>query len=82
MFDGLTQFSSDEDIPDISNLVIEQDGVRYGQLSGVDIDDSGLVTAVFDNGVRKAILATTTKAEKSAKRFTKSRLRLLLIRAV
>ena len=55
LFDGLTQFSSDEDVPDISNLVIEQDGVRYGQLSGVDIDDSGLVTAVFDNGVRKAI---------------------------
>lgn len=55
LFDGITQFSSDESTADISNLVVEQDGVRYGQLSGVDIDDSGLVTAVFDNGVRKAI---------------------------
>lgn len=55
LFDGLTQFSSDEDSASISNLVIEQDGVRYGQLSGVEIDDTGLVTAVFDNGVRKAI---------------------------
>ncbi|MAF97047.1 MAG: flagellar hook protein FlgE [Micavibrio sp.] len=54
-YDGLTQFSSDEDTPDISDLTIEQDGVRYGQLSGVEIDDEGIVTAVFDNGVRNAI---------------------------
>lgn len=54
-FDGLTQFSSDEDAADVSGLEIEQDGVRYGELSGVEIDDSGLVTATFDNGVVIAI---------------------------
>lgn len=55
LFDGLTQFSSNEDTPDIEISSIEQDGVRFGQLTGVDIDDEGLVTAVFDNGVRLAI---------------------------
>lgn len=53
--DGLTQFASDSDTPDINISSIEQDGVRFGQLSGVDIDDDGLVTAVFDNGVRLPI---------------------------
>lgn len=55
LFNGLTQFSSNEDSADIEISLIEQDGVRFGQLSGVDIDDTGLVTAVFDNGVRKPI---------------------------
>ncbi len=54
-FDGLTQFASNTSDPDIEISSIEQDGVRFGQLSGVEIDDTGLVTAVFDNGVRRPI---------------------------
>lgn len=55
LFDGLTQFASNTDTPDIEISSIEQDGVRFGQLSGVEIDDTGLVTALFDNGVRRPI---------------------------
>lgn len=54
-YDGLTQYSSDEDTPSIEISSIEQDGVRYGQFSGVEIDEDGIVTALFDNGVRKSI---------------------------
>lgn len=53
--DGLTQFSSDSDIPDIDIKTIEQDGVRYGLLSGYEISKEGIVTALFDNGVRQPI---------------------------
>lgn len=55
LFDGLTQFASNTDTPAIEISSIEQDGVRFGQLSGVEIDDTGLVTALFDNGVRRPI---------------------------
>jgi flagellar hook protein FlgE len=55
LFDGLTQFSSNTDTPDIEISSIEQDGVRFGQLSGVDIGPDGIVTATFDNGVRRPI---------------------------
>lgn len=48
--DGLTQFSSDDGAPDIQLYGIEQDGARYGQMSSVEIDDDGRVTANFDNG--------------------------------
>ncbi|MAH04018.1 MAG: flagellar hook protein FlgE [Alphaproteobacteria bacterium] len=55
LFDGLTQFASNTDTPDIEISTIEQDGVRFGQLSGVEIDGEGIVTALFDNGVRRPI---------------------------
>lgn len=55
LFNGLTQFSSNDSVPEIDISLIEQDGVRFGQFSGVDIDNTGLVTAAFDNGVRLAI---------------------------
>lgn len=55
LFDGFTQFASTGDTPDIDNYVVDQDGVRFGQLSGVEIGDDGLVTALFDNGVRRPI---------------------------
>ncbi|MEE3322324.1 MAG: flagellar hook protein FlgE [Pseudomonadota bacterium] len=55
LFDGLTQFASNTDVPDIEISTIEQDGVRFGQLSGVEIDGEGIVTALFDNGVRRPI---------------------------
>jgi flagellar hook protein FlgE len=55
LFNGLTQFASNTDTPDIEISSIEQDGVRFGQLSGVEIDGEGIVTALFDNGVRRPI---------------------------
>ncbi len=53
--DGLTQYSSNSTDPDIEISLVENDGVRFGQLSSIDIDDTGLVTAVFDNGLRQAM---------------------------
>lgn len=53
--DGLTQYSSNSTDPDIEISLVENDGVRYGQLSSIEIDDTGLVTAVFDNGLRQAM---------------------------
>ncbi len=42
---GLTQFSTEYIVSKI-----EQDGVQFGSFSGVTIDESGIVTALFDNG--------------------------------
>lgn len=53
--DGITQSSSNSTSPDIDISLIDQDGVRYGQLSGYEIDEDGLVTALFDNGLRQTI---------------------------
>lgn len=50
--DGLTQFSSNTTTPGLEIYLIDQDGVRFGQLSDVTIDETGLVTASFENGVR------------------------------
>ena len=50
--DGLTQYSSNTSVPKLEISLIDQDGVRFGQLSSLAIDDSGLVTAFFENGVR------------------------------
>lgn len=50
--DGLTQFSSNTTTPGLEIYLIDQDGVRFGQLSDVSIDETGLVTASFENGVR------------------------------
>lgn len=50
--DGLTQFSSNTTVPGLEIYLIDQDGVRFGQLSDVSIDETGLVTASFENGVR------------------------------
>lgn len=55
LFDGLTQFSSSTATPDIEISSIDQDGVRFGQLSGIEINNEGIVTALFDNGVRRPI---------------------------
>lgn len=47
---GLTQFDS-------SSLLISSDvnGAVFGALSGVDVDSEGVVTALFDNGIRQPI---------------------------
>jgi flagellar hook protein FlgE len=55
LFDGFTQFSSNSNPPDVEISSIEQDGVRFGQFAGVEIDNDGIVTALFDNGVRRPI---------------------------
>ncbi|NIR76357.1 MAG: flagellar hook-basal body complex protein [Gemmatimonadetes bacterium] len=43
--DGVTQFAGE-----FSLSSIDQDGVRFGGFVGVNIDELGTVTAVFDNG--------------------------------
>ena len=48
--DGLTQFS---DV--FTTNYVQQNGVPFGNFSGVAIDDSGIVSALFDNGVVRAI---------------------------
>jgi flagellar hook protein FlgE len=53
--DGVTQFSSNTVTPDLEIFLIDQDGTRFGQLSGITINDSGLVEASFENGVRRPI---------------------------
>lgn len=55
LFDGFTQFASNSNPPGLEINSIDQDGVRFGRLSGVSIDNDGVVTALFDNGVRRPI---------------------------
>jgi flagellar hook protein FlgE len=50
--DGVTQFASTTSTDGIENPTFTQDGALYGQLTGVTIDEKGLVTASFDNGVK------------------------------
>lgn len=53
--DGLTQFDSGEDEPTFETYFVSQDGLRAGTLSGVVIDDEGLLTAIYDNGAERSI---------------------------
>tara|TARA_B100001750_G_C15516820_1_gene607911 strand:- start:2469 stop:3866 length:1398 start_codon:yes stop_codon:yes gene_type:complete len=55
LFDGFTQFASNSNPAGIEINSIDQDGVRFGRLSGVSIDNDGIITALFDNGVRRPI---------------------------
>jgi flagellar hook protein FlgE len=50
--DGITQFASSTSTAQLGNPSYTQDGAIYGQLSGVTINEEGLVTASFDNGVK------------------------------
>lgn len=43
--DGLTQFSST-----YSTTFVNQNGVQFGNFVGVNVNEEGLVTALFDNG--------------------------------
>lgn len=60
--DGLTQFDSTF----VTNFT-QQDGVPFGNYSGVSIADNGIVSALFDNGVVRPIyqlpLATFSNAD-------------------
>lgn len=53
--DGLTQKASNFSTPDVEIFSTSQDGARYGQLTDIGIDDAGLVTAFFDNGLSQTI---------------------------
>ncbi len=48
--DGVTQFAGEFSISSI-----DQDGVRFGSFTGVNIGDDGTVTALFDNGEQREI---------------------------
>ena len=47
---GLTQFGGP-----FSPTTVDQDGLRFGNFAGVNIDKNGIVTANFDNGLKQAI---------------------------
>jgi len=50
--DGLTSFENPEGFQ-INEL--EQDGLQFGNFTGVDVDQEGIVTANFSNGERREI---------------------------
>jgi len=52
---GLTQYASNSTDPQISIGSINQDGIKYGQLTNVTVGKDGIVTANFDNGLSRAI---------------------------
>jgi flagellar hook-basal body protein len=52
---GLSQFDTGETAPLIAVKNTSQNGVQYGQLSGVSIDTSGDVIASYDNGQKVPI---------------------------
>lgn len=49
-FDGLTQFRGPS-----TAIVSSQDGFAAGKLSSLEVDDTGLFTGVFSNGVTKTL---------------------------
>lgn len=53
--DGLSQYSSSGATPFIDISLIDQNGVRFGGLSDIEITSEGLVIALFDNGLRRPI---------------------------
>lgn len=50
--DGATQYSNANAF---AVSFVNQDGIRFGYRTGVDIDGDGIVRAVFDNGQRLAV---------------------------
>lgn len=48
--DGITQFSSTYSVS-----FINQDGTQFGNFFGVNVDEDGIVTALFDNGETQRI---------------------------
>jgi flagellar hook protein FlgE len=53
--DGLTQYASGEDDPEIGDWTSTQNGYEPGTLTGTTIDSEGVVRATFDNGETRAI---------------------------
>ncbi|MBN1124151.1 MAG: flagellar hook-basal body complex protein [Sedimentisphaerales bacterium] len=52
-FTGLTQFYSEQS----SANALSQDGYQAGELSGISIDQSGMVVGTFTNGVKRNVAA-------------------------
>ncbi|MCG8512217.1 MAG: flagellar hook protein FlgE [Rhodospirillales bacterium] len=52
---GLRQFASDDSTPKVSVNSVTQDGLEYGEVAGVSINDDGLVVASYNNGMSRAI---------------------------
>lgn len=48
--DGLTQYASGSDDPQVEIQSVDPDGFAYGHLTGVTISKDGTVTASYDNG--------------------------------
>jgi flagellar hook protein FlgE len=48
--DGLTQYDSGLDTPEVDLDSINQDGMAYGKLSSISIDDDGTVVGTYSNG--------------------------------
>ncbi len=53
--DGLSQFDTGQSSPLIAVKSTSQNGVQYGQLTGVSVDSSGNVIAAYDNGQKVPI---------------------------
>lgn len=53
--DGITQFASNTANPSLTISSINGNGVRFGALSNIEINDAGIVTAIFDNGLRQPV---------------------------
>ncbi|AXS41583.1 flagellar hook protein FlgE [Breoghania sp. L-A4] len=53
--DGLTQYASDSSTPSITGQTVTQNGIAYGNLTGIEISDNGSVIANFDNGEAQTI---------------------------
>lgn len=53
--DGVTQYTSGEDTPDISVESTDQNGYKPGTLTGATIDKDGTVKATFSNGETRAV---------------------------
>lgn len=53
--DGLSQFDTGQSSPSIAVKSNVQNGVQYGQLTGVSVDSSGNVIAAYDNGQKVPI---------------------------
>ncbi len=53
--DGITNFDSGEKTPTLEEYFVSQDGLRAGTLSGVILDDEGMLTAIYDNGAQRSI---------------------------
>jgi len=53
--DGLSQFDTGESTPAIAVKSTTQNGVQYGQLTGVTVNTAGEVIAAYDNGQKVPI---------------------------
>jgi flagellar hook protein FlgE len=49
-FDGMTQMDSAS-----TNVLIEQNGYSLGVLNNINVDDQGIITGIYSNGVSKSL---------------------------